>query len=68
MDGVDGGVLPGCGKFTGCETGVDKIKKDVTADIKIKPKDTDADIIGSRSRRKKSFSWRKGYAEENGGR
>ena len=50
VDGVDDGVLPGRGNFTGSETGVDKVKEDVTNGIETKPKDPDADTVGAGGR------------------
>ena len=34
VDGVDNGMLPGLGKFTRCEAGVENEEKDVADDIK----------------------------------
>ena len=47
VDGVDDGVLPGCGKFTSCETGVDEVKEDVTDGIETEAKDPYADTVGA---------------------
>ena len=38
-------MFPGDGKFTGCETGVDKKKKDVTDGIETEPENLDADTV-----------------------
>ena len=38
-------MFPGVGKFTGCETGVDKIEKDVADGIETKPENLDADTV-----------------------
>ena len=45
VDGMDNGVLPGRGKFTGCETGVENEEKDVTDGIKTKFEDPDANTV-----------------------
>ena len=38
-------MFPGVGKFTSCETGVDKIEKDVTDGIETEPENLDADTV-----------------------
>ena len=45
---MDDGMFPGVGKFTGCETGVDKIEKDVTDGIETEPENLDADTVSRR--------------------
>jgi len=42
---MNDGVLPGSGKFTGCETGVDKIEENVTNYIKTHPENPGADTV-----------------------
>ena len=51
MDGVNDRVLPGCGNFTGCETGVENVKKDVTNGIKTKLENPDANTVRASGRR-----------------
>ena len=51
MNGMYYGVLPGSGKFTRCETGVDKVEKDMTNGAKTYLKNPDANTIGTAGRR-----------------
>ena len=46
---MDNGVLPGCEKFTGCETGVENEEKDVTDGVERQFQDPDADTIRASS-------------------
>ena len=48
---MDNGVLPGGGKLTGCETGVENEEKDVTDGIETELQDPDADTVRASSRR-----------------
>ena len=50
VDGVDDGVFPGVGKFTGCETGVEDEEKDVADGIKTKFQDPDANTVRASGR------------------
>ena len=50
MDDVNNGVLPGCGKITGCKTGVENEEKDVTDGARTKFEDLDANTVRARSR------------------
>jgi len=45
VDGMYDGVLPGCGKLTGCDTGVDKMKKDMANGVKTHLKNPDANTV-----------------------
>ena len=45
VDWVNNGVLPGCGKITGCEAGVDNEEKDVTNGIETKLENPDANPV-----------------------
>ena len=45
VDGMDNGVFPGGGKFTGCDTGVDNEEKDVANGVETEPEDPDTDTV-----------------------
>ena len=50
MDGVDNGMLPGLGKLTGCETGVEDEEEDMTDGIETNFEDPDANTVRVRGR------------------